>query len=300
MKYDAEAAAEAEARWEAAQGRTRSGRMARAAVDADAPSAAHEQPIDSADEAAERSRPAQSASEAPPGSLRTLDADLAAMHKASLGQLLLPPEGSGALKAAVMGMLRGNVNHPPKHNKYSGIQVRLTRIVWRRVRISICAAAARTLDVSRASVWEPDAAPAREQVWVVTKPPRAAREQEWRNAVTLFVNVCGKTGSVYPNLFSKGGRQMAWFAQPSQTIASPVIHRMLVEDPTSARPSSPAKVSAKVKLEDPTAGGTTCPVLLFCRQEGEPYVYAGRLRCGHDLTTTHVYVCMPRLVHVHV
>jgi hypothetical protein len=117
----------------------------------------------------------------------------------------------------------------------------------------------------------------------------AAREQEWRNAVTLFVNVCGKTGSVYPNLFSNGGRRMAWFAQPSQTIASPVIHRMLVEDPTSAaRASSPAKPPAKVKLEAPEAGRTTCPVLLFCRQEGEPYVYAGRLRCAHHVATTHM------------
>jgi hypothetical protein len=155
VKYDAEAAAEAEARWEAAQGRKRSGRMARAAMDAAAPGAAQEQQIDSVDEAAERSRPAQPAPEAPPGSLRTLDADLAAMHKASLGQLVLPPEGSGALKAAVMGMLRGNVNHPPKHNKYSGIQVRLPDA--HRVASRCAAAAARTMDFLLSRVSQPHA-----------------------------------------------------------------------------------------------------------------------------------------------
>jgi hypothetical protein len=107
------------------QGRTRRGRVAMAAAgDAAASSGAEAPRADSADEATERSRPAQSASEAPPGSLRTLDADVTTMHSTSLGRLLLPPEGSGALKASVMGMLHGNVHQPPKHNKYSGIQVR--------------------------------------------------------------------------------------------------------------------------------------------------------------------------------
>jgi hypothetical protein len=158
-------------------------------------------------------------------------------------------------------------------------------------------------------VWSGGTSTARRQATKVTPLPTTGcpRSQEWRNAVTLFVNVRGKTGSVYSNLFSDSGRQMAWFAQPSQTIASPVIHRMLVEDPlarptrappfrlfcalppfarmrrlappqphdrvvlTAAEPRWAAQAVAKAKSE-------VCPVLLFCRQEGEPYVYAGRLR----------------------
>lgn len=83
------------------------------------------------------------------GSSKTLSADVRGTLASYLGQQVLPPEGSGAMKATVMARLRGpGCTVAPKHNKYSGIQ-------------------------------------------------------EWANAVALFVNVCGKTGSVYSNTFSQ-------------------------------------------------------------------------------------------------
>jgi len=90
-----------------------------------------------------------------------------------------------------------------------------------------------------------------------TRPPRFSKYsgiQEWRNAVALFVNVSGKTGAVYDNVFSGGGGQMAWFAQRFHTEESPVIVKML--------------------------GKAAVPVVLFVRREGEAYVYCGRLTPG--------------------
>ena len=84
--------------------------------------------------------------------------------------------------------------------------------------------------------------------------------QEWKNAVALFVNVRGKTGSAYPNLFldSPDGRQMTWFAQPSHAEDTPVIQRIL---------ASRGQTEANGRSD----------VVLFAREEGCPYVYCGLL-----------------------
>lgn len=81
--------------------------------------------------------------------------------------------------------------------------------------------------------------------------------QEFANAVALFVNVRGKTGSNYANLFLEGGRRMTWFAQNTQHAESPTIKRILS--------CTGAAVDGKT------------PVVLFCREEGNAYVYMGRL-----------------------
>ena len=81
--------------------------------------------------------------------------------------------------------------------------------------------------------------------------------QEWANAVALFVNVRGKAGGLYPNVFLDGGRKMTWFGQPTQSEETPVIQRLLAC----------------------TSADAATPVVLFCREEGCAYVYAGQLRC---------------------
>jgi hypothetical protein len=55
----------------------------------------------------------------------------------------------------------------------------------------------------------------------------------------------------------QGGKQMTWFAQPTQDAETPVIRRLLA-------------------CRDLTAA---TPVVLFIREEGCAYVYAGRLTC---------------------
>ena len=90
------------------------------------------------------------------------------------------------------------------------------------------------------------------------RPPRFSKYsgiQEWRNAVALFVNVSGKTGDVYDNVFSAGAARMSWFAQRFHTEESPVIVKMVGGD------GAPPPV----------------PVVLYVRREGEAYVYCGRL-----------------------
>ena len=47
---------------------------------------------------------------------------------------------------------------------------------------------------------------------------------EWRNAVSLFVNV---GGAEYNNLFLDGGRQVTWFAGSQQHDETPIIRRLL-------------------------------------------------------------------------
>ena len=81
--------------------------------------------------------------------------------------------------------------------------------------------------------------------------------QEWENAVALFVNVRGKAGA-YANIFLQGGRQMTWFAQPTQDADTPVIRRLLACTDTAA----------------------ATPVVLLIREEGCAYVYAGKLTCA--------------------
>ena len=93
-----------------------------------------------------------------------------------------------------------------------------------------------------------------------SQPPRFNKYsgiQEFSNALALFVNVRGKAGS-YTNIFLDGGRRMTWFAQPTQTEETPVVRRLLAC----------------------TDSGCASPVVLFIREEGCAYVFAGRLRCA--------------------
>ena len=83
---------------------------------------------------------------------------------------------------------------------------------------------------------------------------------EWRNAVSLFVNV---GGAEYNNLFLDGGRQITWFAGSQQHEETPIVRRLLG-----------------------TSQSSKTTVLLFCRlvvPKAEPYVCCGQLRyVSHD------------------
>ena len=140
-----------------------------------------------------------------------------------LGKQVLPTDGSGSFKAACMSRLRGGGT--VRFNRYSGIQE------WQNAVSGL--------------VRTPHAA------WC-----RRALTSEATRQVALFVNVRGKSGS-YANIFLQGGRQMTWFAQPTQSAETPVIRRLLACRDLNA----------------------ATPVLLFIREEGCAYVYAGRLTC---------------------
>ena len=88
--------------------------------------------------------------------------------------------------------------------------------------------------------------------------------QEWRNAVMLFVNVYGDE---YKNVFLHGGRQITWFAQSRQWEGTPVIQRLIH--------CAGGCVSFEDEEEDVNFEET--PVLLFCRNLGQGYVYCGEL-----------------------
>ena len=145
--------------------------------------------------------------------------------------------------------------------------------------------------------------------------------QEWRNVVTLFVNVGDKHGDSYENVFTHCGGRITWFAQPRQGEDTPVIQRIartndgkgmdalaLATAPAGLIPGDEdddeegeegndgAKTGAKT---GPDTGAETeagrgkgrqrrdkeWPVHLFCRMEGCEYVYCGRLRTiEHDPT----------------
>ena len=141
--------------------------------------------------------------------------------------------------------------------------------------------------------------------------------QEWRNVVTLFVNVGDKHGNSYDNVFTHCGGRITWFAQPRQGEDTPVIQRIvktkdgkgmdalaLATAPAGLIPGDEedddeeegeegndgAKTGAKTGAETETGRGKgrqrrdkEWPVHLFCRMEGCEYVYCGRLRTvDHD------------------
>ena len=96
-------------------------------------------------------------------------------------------------------------------------------------------------------------------------PPRFSKYsgiQEWANAVCLFVNVSSKGGQLaYNNLFLDDYGRMTWFAQRFHVEETPVVQRLI------------RLTSAKAEKGDEVPD----PVLLFCRREGEPYVFGGKL-----------------------
>ena len=70
-----------------------------------------------------------------------------------------------------------------------------------------------------------------------------------------------------------GGTEITWFAQPRQWEGTPVVQRLINCDGGV--------------VEDDETGETSTfeetPVLLFCRDEGQGYVYCGELSyLGHD------------------
>ena len=94
--------------------------------------------------------------------------------------------------------------------------------------------------------------------------------QEWRNAIMLFVNVYGDG---YKNSFVGGGVEITWFAQPRQWEGTPVVQRLVNCDGGEVA----ADGGGEAVHFDET------PVLLFCREEGQGYVYCGELAyLGHD------------------
>lgn len=145
--------------------------------------------------------------------------------------------------------------------------------------------------------------------------------QEWRNVVTLFVNVGDKHGDSYDNVFTHCGGRITWFAQPRQGEDTPVIQRIartkdgkgmdalalatapagLIpgdEDDDEEEEGEEANDGAKTGAETETGAEAETeagrgkgrrrrdkewPVHLFCRMEGCEYVYCGRLRTiEHD------------------
>jgi len=77
---------------------------------------------------------------------------------------------------------------------------------------------------------------------------------QFANAVALFVNVRSKTED-YPNLFLDGGRKMTWFGARGMDGEHPVMKRIL--SCTGAAPDG------------------KMPVALFCREQGDAYIYCG-------------------------
>lgn len=118
--------------------------------------------------------------------------------------------------------------------------------------------------------------------------------QEWSNAVMLFVNVFVGSGDCYKNVFLDGGRQITWFAQNRQWEGTPVVQRLIHSSSHAAKGEAgsdgeegggPAPSSAAAAADDAAEEEEEeeTPVLLFCREEKQGYVYCGRLRyVAHD------------------
>jgi hypothetical protein len=116
--------------------------------------------------------------------------------------------------------------------------------------------------------------------------------QEWSNAVMLFVNVFVGSGDCYKNVFLDGGRQITWFAQNRQWEGTPVVQRLIHSSPDAVKgeassdgeegAGSAAAAAADDVAEEEEEEEAT-PVLLFCREEKQGYVFCGRLRyVAHD------------------
>lgn len=111
--------------------------------------------------------------------------------------------------------------------------------------------------------------------------------QEWANAIFLFVNL----ESGVENLWLDAGRQLVWFAQHRQTVASAQVQR-LIHHALGTRyppPSAPQHLPGSAGGDDPTAAPpstvflTPCAVALVCRSTADPYIWCGSLRyVSHD------------------
>lgn len=89
---------------------------------------------------------------------------------------------------------------------------------------------------------------------------------QFANAIALFVNVRSKTED-YPNLFLDGGRKLTWFGARGMDAEHPIIKRILA--------CTGAAVDGKM------------PVVLFCREQGDAYVYFGLVAVDCFYPNTH-------------
>ena len=106
--------------------------------------------------------------------------------------------------------------------------------------------------------------------------------QAFANCVCLFVNVYGEG---YKNAFLNNGNEITWFAQPRQTVESPVIERLIRSEGGDFEDTDENGNLATVTV-------APLPVMLFCRCLGEAYVYCGELEYrGHDATRYQSALC---------
>lgn len=121
-------------------------------------------------------------------------------------------------------------------------------------------------------------------------PPRFNKYSgiiEWKNSAFLFVNV---DSVPYDNVFLRSGRQIVWFAQPTQSPDSRVIARILkfaqkeLElERFDSKPSFGCNSTHQENSCTETTEGIVLEPLtvhLFCRlvQISCPYVYCGELK----------------------
>lgn len=85
----------------------------------------------------------------------------------------------------------------------------------------------------------------------LTHAPTTA--QEWKNCVCLFVNIGDKYGKCYDNNFLNDGIEMTWFGQSAHSFDKPIMQRIM-------------------KIRSPADADS---IHLFCRYEGEAYIYCG-------------------------
>eukprot|EP01062_Namystynia_karyoxenos_P006044 TRINITY_DN12112_c0_g1_i1.p1 TRINITY_DN12112_c0_g1~~TRINITY_DN12112_c0_g1_i1.p1 ORF type:complete len:359 (+),score=91.81 TRINITY_DN12112_c0_g1_i1:59-1135(+) len=108
------------------------------------------------------------------------------------------------------------------------------------------------------------------------RPPRFSKYcglLEWRNVLMLWVNI-GSDKATYPNVFTKhadGVLRMSWFASAAQSADSRPVQRLL------AATRGPLKAPGEDR---------DC-ALLFCRLEGRPYVYCGRVVMDQYVPASH-------------
>lgn len=110
--------------------------------------------------------------------------------------------------------------------------------------------------------------------------------QEWKNCVVLYVNVGDKHGNSYDNVFTRAGSRISWFAQPRQDEESPAI-RTILKTATLDEESVEDAVRRAEDGEQVAPKYADWPLHLFCRMEGDAYVYCGRLKMvEHDPNRT--------------
>ena len=81
----------------------------------------------------------------------------------------------------------------------------------------------------------------------------------------------------YANMFVvKSGRcEMTWFAQNTQTLATPVVQRLIAAGVQAAKVHGLPTKQTEAMLA--TACSSSDKILLFCRKLKDPYVYCGEL-----------------------